>query len=378
MQAARLRLFEGLGRALLKALMDQITVPCGTFAPSLFRFLLGRAGPGGMPLTDLEEFDPALARQLNDHILGTHIGDGSALGLDFTGLRGSRKDQDDPNNTSTASTRRTGGAANTGMKRNRDRIHSHEELSESNKREYVRLMVDKVLVQDRIHELEAMRRGFTTADLGEYLSNLTVPDLRMLLCGPAYITSDMVLDAIDFDYGDWTPNGPSAAQAVRMSRSKVRGDGDGGGSGGGGGGGGSRDNRWGWGSLMGGGGVNSAAAKGLKVVHNLQRYIESMDEPKLRQFLRFVTGSSALSATFLETGRGSGLGLLDGDAPGGADGEEARANKIKFQRLPKSERLPQAHTCFNLVELPAYASYEKLKEKFDFAIGGVEAAIGRE
>ena len=113
MQAARLRLFEGLGRALLKALMDQITVPCGTFAPSLFRFLLGRAGPGGMPLTDLEEFDPALARQLNDHILGTHIGDGSALGLDFTGLRGSRKDQDDPNNTSTASTRRTGGAANT-------------------------------------------------------------------------------------------------------------------------------------------------------------------------------------------------------------------------------------------------------------------------
>ena len=30
-----------------------------------------------------------LARQLNDHILGKHIGDGSALGLDFAGLRGS-------------------------------------------------------------------------------------------------------------------------------------------------------------------------------------------------------------------------------------------------------------------------------------------------
>ena len=127
-----------------------------------------------------------------------------------------------------------------------------------------------------------------------------------------------------------------------------------------------------------GAGGNSAAAKGLKVVHNLQRYIESMDEPKLRKFLRFVTGSSALSANFLQTGRGSGLGLLDGDAPVDADGEKARANKIKFQRLPKSERLPQAHTCFNLVELPAYASYEKLKEKFDFALGGVEAAIGRE
>ena len=140
----------------------------------------------------------------------------------------------------------------------------------------------------------------------------------------------------------------------------------------------SSESRWGWSSLIGGGAGHSAAAKGLKVLHDLQRYIESMDEPKLRQFLRFATGSSALSATFLDGGRGSGLGLLDGDVADGADGEASRPQKIKFQRLPKSERLPQAHTCFNLVELPAYARYETLKEKFDFAIGGVEAAIGRE
>ena len=53
-------------------------------------------------------------------------------------------------------------------------------------------------------------------------------------------------------------------------------------------------------------------------------------------------------------------------------------SKIRFQRLPRSERLPQAHTCFNLVELPAYADYDTLKSKFDFAIAGVEDAIGRE
>ena len=47
-QSERLKLFEGLGRALLKALMDQITIPCrSAFAPSLFRFLLRACRPWG-------------------------------------------------------------------------------------------------------------------------------------------------------------------------------------------------------------------------------------------------------------------------------------------------------------------------------------------
>ena len=42
-------------------------------------------------------------------------------------------------------------------------------------------------------------------------------------------------------------------------------------------------------------GMDNPATKGLKVLNNLKRYIESMDEPKLEKFLRFATGSSSLS-----------------------------------------------------------------------------------
>ena len=205
------------------------------------------------------------------------------------------------------------------------------------------------------HELDAMRRGFTSVDIGEILGNLTATDLRMMLCGPECITSNMVLDAIDFDYGDWVP--PKVT-------STASGDG-------------SASGRWSWIGLMRGGGDNPAT-KGLKVLNNLKRYIESMDEPKLRKFLRFATGSSSLSATFMEETRASDHVPVNEGVSGKVDTDNDAPRKIRLQRLPRSERLPEAHTCFNLVELPAYASYETLREKFDLAIGGVEAAIGRE
>ena len=46
--------------------------------------------------------------------------------------------------------------------------------------------------------------------------------------------------------------------------------------------------------------------------------------------------------------------------------------------MKKSKRLPEAHTCFNLIELPAYKDFQTLKEKMDLAITGVEAGIGKE
>ena len=41
-------------------------------------------------------------------------------------------------------------------------------------------------------------------------------------------------------------------------------------------------------------------------------------------------------------------------------------------------RLPESHTCFNIVELPAYTDYKTLKQKMDLAILGVEVGIGKE
>ena len=84
----------------------------------------------------------------------------------------------------------------------------------------------------------------------------------------------------------------------------------------------------------------------------------------LRLFLRFATGSSALPSREV----GSNVD----------ERETSDSSKIKFQKMKKSMRLPESHTCFNIVELPAYTDYKTLKQKMDLAILGVEVGIGKE
>ena len=72
----------------------------------------------------------------------------------------------------------------------------------------------------------------------------------------------------------------------------------------------------------------------------------------LRLFLRFVTGSPGLPAMGLQKTEGQPAG------------------KICFTRLPFSQRLPEAHTCFNTVDMPDYNNYEMLKNKLDVAMNG--------
>ena len=46
------------------------------------------------------------------------------------------------------------------------------------------------------------------------------------------------------------------------------------------------------------------------------------------------------------------------------------AGQICFTRLPNSQRLPEAHTCFNTVDMPDYNDYDVLKSKMDQAMNG--------
>ena len=94
--------------------------------------------------------------------------------------------------------------------------------------------------------------------------------------------------------------------------------------------------------------------KRSKTLEHVAKYLKSLEKEKdgLRKFLRFVTGSPGIPAM--------GLKKTEGQPAG----------QICFTRLPNSQRLPEAHTCFNTVDMPDYNDYDVLKSKMDQAMNG--------
>ena len=90
-----------------------------------------------------------------------------------------------------------------------------------------------------------------------------------------------------------------------------------------------------------------------KTLEHIQQYIFSLDRSKIKRFLQFATGSPNLP-----------LGGLGQDS----EGDQPSMGKITFTRLPKSTRLPEAHTCFNCIDLSDYQDYNLLRRSFDIAI----------
>jgi len=82
---------------------------------------------------------------------------------------------------------------------------------------------------------------------------------------------------------------------------------------------------------------------------NIKRFwnvFMSLDEKKKKEFLQFLTGSSKIPISGLQ---------------------------IFFQMdHGKEDRLPQAHTCFNLLDLPVYSNQKLMKEKLLQAIQNCE------
>ena len=81
------------------------------------------------------------------------------------------------------------------------------------------------------------------------------------------------------------------------------------------------------------------------VIKYFKKVIEEIDEEEQKKLLKFITGNERLSI-------------------GGA---QALDFKI-LRNGADTERLPSAQTCFNMLLLPEYSSYEKLKEKLLKAI----------
>eukprot|EP00949_MAST-11_sp_MAST-11-sp1_P005061 g5061.t1 len=96
-----------------------------------------------------------------------------------------------------------------------------------------------------------------------------------------------------------------------------------------------------------------------KTLQHLCDYIYSLDSSMLKRLVRFLTGSPILPS--------GGLG----------DGHPTES-KIRFQCKKDTTRLPEAHTCFNLCDLPDYRHEGKLRKMMNLAICGVEQAISLE
>ena len=252
------------------------------FAAHVWKFILS-GHESVLDLSDLEDYDERFHKTLRENLLEVDIKDGARLMLTFEGLK---------------------------------RNGSTQNVTNANKMEYIYLLLRQRLFASCIDKLLAIRRGFW-ADIGKLveredqltvtergsrpllsvhkfkklLESLGWSDLRSLLSGPAICTAEDIVGQIE-----WDPlqRQPGVENSVRY----------------------------------------------------LKRYISVMDSTKIRQFLRFVTGSPCLPFGGLD--KGKRIRLLR--SRGGCD------------------RLPTVHTCFNTLELPLYGSYEVLKEKFDAAL----------
>ena len=97
--------------------------------------------------------------------------------------------------------------------------------------------------------------------------------------------------------------------------------------------------------------------KGTYTPSHLVHYIASLEEARLRQLLRFITGTATLP--FCNYSK-----LHESELP-------HNTSVIVVHCMPRCELLPSAHTCFNTLDLPDYGCYETLCTKMDQALNNV-------
>ena len=87
----------------------------------------------------------------------------------------------------------------------------------------------------------------------------------------------------------------------------------------------------------------------------LWKTLEASPPEQIARFLQFVTGSSRIP-----------LKGFTGDS------------KLQIRHVSNPDLLPQAHTCFNRLDLPAYDTKEILKEKLMLALKWTPEGFGDE
>lgn len=98
-----------------------------------------------------------------------------------------------------------------------------------------------------------------------------------------------------------------------------------------------------------------------KIVNWFWHVVDSYSEEQRARLLQFVTGSPRLPL--------QGFKALQGTT-GATDPRLFTINIVEGSSL---DNLPQAHTCFNRIDLPPYESLEKLSEKLTQAIEETDA-----
>jgi serine/threonine protein kinase len=147
-----------VGKLMCKILLDQRAVPM-PFATVVFKFILG-IDP---TLQDLEMYDRTRAMNLRRLLTLQNVQD---LQLDFDGLQ-------------------SNGASVL--------------VTDSNKHEYLRKVVQHELVNKRIQQLRAIRDGFCTVAIPPEIMNMLAPtDLMMVLCGNDTISPVQVINLLRF------------------------------------------------------------------------------------------------------------------------------------------------------------------------------------
>jgi hypothetical protein len=159
LQLEKLRAF---GRAMIKTLYEGRRIG-SRLSASVFKFITGTAPD----MRDLQFFDPATARSLQ-WMLAT-------VGVDEFGMHFEAVDCPEL------------GA-----------------VTDANKAKFVRLKIDKVLVQSRRAQLTAIKTGFIEAlnalssDAAPFMSLLSHTDWRILLCGETAVSGPQVVSVLKF------------------------------------------------------------------------------------------------------------------------------------------------------------------------------------
>ena len=157
-----LELYEGLGKALIKMIYDQRTMPI-RLAPYLMRYLLLRDEQLNefdqmLTLSDVDMVDASLGNQLRFLLVQDDV---DCLMLDFSELDAA----------------------------------DERDVTNANKKEYIKKKTAKKLYTDRMNNMRAMRKGFRSLDdLVPFINQLNETDLAILISDQLYIDKQILVE----------------------------------------------------------------------------------------------------------------------------------------------------------------------------------------
>ena len=256
--------FVDIGRYMVKILYEGKRMG-GRLSTFVFKYIHGLQ-PN---MRDLQLFDPQTAKSLQWILTAVGV---EELGMEFEEV----------------------GAAHLGA------------VNDNNKEAYVQMKVNHIMVQSRVKQLEAIKKGFISGlttlspEASPFLTLLSPSDWCVMLCGSSVVNASQIIACLEFVR--FPPTNPLP--------------------------------QW------------------------LKDVLINSSQDLLRKFLIFVTGTPCLDVPFARSLNHS----VTVNEKGGV------LITVRFQSSAPQTSLPIAHTCFHQLELPNYSSKEEFTSKLVFAI----------